>query len=350
MVPSGGGVQVAGKGYGWNPLAGRAIGPTPFHAAGDPSNGGFDGAPTWPAPPGHGDTVPMQLHLLDATYELFRAHFGRPPSTDVRGRPAGATIGLVESVLRLMRDPGVTHLGCATDHVIRSWRNERYAGYKTEAGMPPELLAQFELAEEALRALGLVVWPMIEYEADDALATAAARWADSPGMERVVILSPDKDLAQCVRQDGRVVAFDRRRERTIDADAVRARFGVDPESIPDWLALVGDAADGFPGLRGWGERSASAVLNRYVHLDAIPEAARAWDVSVRNADALAATLRTGRAEALLYRELATLRTDVPLPEELDDLTWRGVPREPFSRLVSELRAPHLLGRVPRWQA
>ena len=230
-------------------------------------------------------------------------------------------------MLRLLRDPGVTHLGCATDHVIRSWRNERYAGYKTEAGMPPEILAQFELAEEALRAIGLVVWPMVEFEADDALATAAARWADSPGVERVVILSPDKDLAQCVRLDGRVVAFDRRRERIIDADAVRARFGVDPESIPDWLALVGDAADGFPGLRGWGERSASAVLARYVHLEAIPERAWEWDVSLRGAGALAETLRAGRAEALLYRELATLRT-----------------RRPASRVA---RRPGLAGGAPR---
>ena len=292
----------------------------------------------------------MQLHLLDATYELFRAHFGRPPTADARGRAVGATVGLVESVLRLLRDPGVTHLGCATDHVVRSWRNERYAGYKTEAGMPPELLAQFELAEEALRAIGLVVWPMVEFEADDALATATARWADSPGVERVVILSPDKDLAQCVRPDGRVVAFDRRHERIIDVAAVRARFGVDPESIPDWLALVGDAADGFPGLRGWGERSASAVLARYVHLEAIPERAWEWDVSLRGAGALAETLRAGRTEALLYRELATLRTDVPLAESRDDLAWRGVPRGPFSRLVGELRAPHLLARVPRWQA
>jgi 5'-3' exonuclease len=290
----------------------------------------------------------VQVHLLDATYELFRAHFGRPPAVDAGGRPVGATLGLVESVLRLLRDPAVTHVGCATDHVIRSWRNDRYAGYKTEAGMPPELLAQFGLAETALRALGLVVWPMVEFEADDALATAAARWADAPGVDRVVILSPDKDMAQCVRVDGRIIGYDRRRERTIDADAVRLRFGVEPESIPDWLALVGDAADGFPGLRGWGERSASAVLARYRHLERIPVDARAWEVPLRNADALAATLRAGRAEAELYRELATLRVDVPLPETLDDLAWRGVPQEPFAALVELLRAPHLEARVPRW--
>ncbi len=292
----------------------------------------------------------MQLHLLDATYELFRAHFGRPPARDADGREAGATIGLVESVLRLLREPGVTHLGCATDHVVRSWRNERYAGYKTEAGMPPELLAQFGLAEDALRAMGLVVWPMVEFEADDALATAAARWADAPGVERVVILSPDKDLAQCVRTDGRVVAWDRRRERLIDADAVRARFGVEPASIPDWLALVGDAADGYPGLRGWGERSASAVLRRYGHLEAIPERAEDWDVSVRNAGRLAAALRDGREEVRRYRELATLRLDVPLAERLEDLAWSGVPRGPFEDLVAKLRAPHLLERVPRWRS
>jgi 5'-3' exonuclease len=291
----------------------------------------------------------MQVHLLDATYELFRAHFGRPPVKDSAGRLAGATLGLVESVLRLLHDPAVTHLGCATDHVIRSWRNDRYPAYKTEAGMPPELLAQFERAETALRSLGLVVWPMVEYEADDALATAAARWADAPGVERVVILSPDKDLAQCVRTDGRVVGYDRRREHLIDADAVRSKFGVEPESIPDWLALVGDAADGFPGLRGWGERSASAVLARYGHLEQIPVQGHAWDASVRNAPMLAATLRASRDDALLFRELATLRLDVPLQETLDELAWRGVPRPAFHRLVDDLRAPHLLARVPRWR-
>ncbi len=192
----------------------------------------------------------MQVHLLDATYELFRAHFGRPPHADADGRPVAATLGVVESVLSLLREDGVTHIGCATDHVIRSWRNERYAGYKTEAGMPPELLAQFGLVEDALRALGLVVWPMVEFEADDGLAAAAARFAEHPLVERVVILSPDKDMAQCVRQDGRVLTFDRRAGRFMDAAGVEARFGVSPASIPDYLALVGDSADGYPGLPG----------------------------------------------------------------------------------------------------
>ena len=291
----------------------------------------------------------MQVHLLDATYELFRAHFGRPATLDRDGRAAGATVGLVESVLRLLHEPGVTHLGCATDHVIRSWRNERYPGYKTEAGMPPELLAQFDGAEAALRALGLVVWPMVEFEADDAIGTAVARWADDPRVDRIVILSPDKDLAQCVREDGRVVAYDRRRQLFVDAAAVRGKFGVEPGSIPDWLALVGDAADGFPGLPGWGARSASAVLARYGHLEAIPERASAWDVAVRNAPQLAQTLRDCRADALLYRELATLRTDAPIPERLEDLEWRGVPRVAFADLVNRLRAPHLAARVPRWR-
>ncbi len=290
----------------------------------------------------------MQVHLLDATYELFRAHFGRPPASDAQGRPAGATIGLVESVLGLLREPGVTHLACATDHVVRSWRNDRYAGYKTEAGMPPELLAQFGRAEDALRALGLVVWPMVEFEADDALATGAARFVDAPDVERVVILSPDKDLAQCVREDGRVACYNRRLGQLVDAAAVLARFGVAPSSIPDYLALVGDKSDGYPGLPGWGARSTAAVLARFGHLEAIPRDSSSWGVDVRGAGALAATLAQRWDEALLYRELATLRTDVPLSEGLEDCRWRGVPRGAFEDLARRLDAPHLLGRVPRW--
>ncbi len=222
----------------------------------------------------------VQIHLLDATYELFRAHFGRPPRDGRDGQPVAATLGVVESVLSLLREDGVTHLGCATDHVIHSWRNERYPGYKTDAGMPPELLAQFELVEEALQALGLVVWPMVEFEADDGLAAAAARFADHRDVERVVILSPDKDMAQCVRPDGRVVTFNRREGRFYGAADVREKFGVAPSSIPDYLALVGDAADGFPGLPGWGARSTATVLQRYPHLEDIPDSVAAWDLSV----------------------------------------------------------------------
>ena len=290
----------------------------------------------------------MQVHLLDATYELFRAHFGRPPTAAPDGKAVGATVGIVESILGLLHDPGVTHIGCATDHVIRSWRNQRYAGYKTESGMPPELLAQFGLAELALQAIGLVVWPMVEFEADDAIGAAALTFAEAPGVERVVILSPDKDMTQCVREDARVVCFDRRRGLWIDADAVRAKFGVSPASMPDYLALVGDSADGYPGIPGWGAKSAAAVLTRYEHLETIPERASHWDVAVRGALTLAANLRDRRDDAFLFRELATLRPDAPIPESLDDLRWRGVPREPFEALIAATGADHLRGRVPRW--
>ena len=289
----------------------------------------------------------MQIHLLDATYELFRAHFGRPPRDGADGQPVGATLGVVESVLSLLRDDGVTHLGCATDHVIRSWRNDRYPGYKTDTGMPPELLAQFGLVEEALRATGVIVWPMVEFEADDGLGAAAARFADHPDVERVVILSPDKDMAQCVRVDGRVLTFDRRAGRFFDATAVEEKFGVPPASIPDYLALVGDSADGFPGLPGWGARSTATVLQRYPHLEDIPDSVRAWDLSVRGAASLARTLAERRDEAILYRELATLRTDAPIPQtDPEELRWRGVDGEAFEALAVRLRAPRLLERLP----
>jgi 5'-3' exonuclease len=290
----------------------------------------------------------LQVHLLDATYELFRAHFGRPPARDPDGRAVGATLGLIESTLSLLREDGVTHLGCASDHVIRSWRNARWPGYKTEAGVPQELLAQFDLAEAALRAVGVVVWPMVEYEADDALATGAARWADGPEVERVVIMTPDKDMAQCVREDDRVVLYDRRKRAFVDADGVRARFGVSPASIPDFLALVGDAADGYPGIPGWGKLSAAAVLTRYAHLEDIPDSVVRWDLRVRGAATLAASLRDHREQALLFRELATLVADVPMAESLDDLRWRGVPRAPFEAMAERLGQPKLIERVHRW--
>ncbi|HSH21873.1 MAG TPA: 5'-3' exonuclease H3TH domain-containing protein [Candidatus Caenarcaniphilales bacterium] len=290
----------------------------------------------------------MQLHLLDATYELFRAHFGRPATFDGQRRPVGATVGLIESTLALLRVDGVTHLAGASDHVIRSWRNERWPGYKTEAGIAPELLAQFSLAEEALRSIGVVVWPMVEYEADDALGTAAARWGDDSEVERVVILTPDKDMSQCVREDGRVVMYDRRKRLFVDADGVRQRFGVSPASIADYLALVGDAADGYPGLPGWGRISAAAVLTRYPHLEDIPPSAAAWDLNLRGAAVLAASLRDHRELAFLFRDLASLSLDVPLGETLDDLCWRGVPRAPFEAMVERLGQPQLIGRVHRW--
>jgi 5'-3' exonuclease len=217
-----------------------------------------------------------------------------------------------------------------------------------EEGMPPELLAQFTRVEDALRSAGVVVWPMIEFEADDAMAAAAAHYADLPEVERVVILAIDKDMTQCIREDGRVVGYDRRAQRFVDADAVRAKFGVSPPSIPDFLALVGDSADGYPGLPGWGKTSAAAVLSRYEHLDAIPERASQWDVSLRNAPVLAATLRDRWDEAMLYRELATLRTDAPVTEPLEALEFRGVPRESFQQTMADLGAPDLRWRVPRW--
>jgi 5'-3' exonuclease len=290
-------------------------------------------------------TAISRVHLVDATYELFRAWFAMPPSKAPDGREVGATRGVLSTLLSLCRDEGATHVACATDHVVRSFRNDLYAGYKTEAGVPEELLAQFPLVEEAIAALGLVVWPMVEFEADDALATGAARYAGT--VEQVVIATPDKDLAQCVR--GReVVMLDRRRKRTLDEEGVRARFGVAPRSIPDWLALVGDSSDGYPGLPGWGERSAAALLSRYETLEAIPASAAAWTVPVRGAERLAATLAERRDEALLYKRLATLREDVPLAETLDDLAWRGA-RPELRDFCARIGFGGFPERVHRWR-
>jgi 5'-3' exonuclease len=261
------------------------------------------------------------------------------------GREVGATRGVLATLLSLLRDPGVSHVACATDHVVRSFRNDLYAGYKTELGVPEALLAQFTLVEQAMAALGLVVWPMTEFEADDALAAGAARFAGQA--EQVVIASPDKDLAQCVRGE-RVVMLDRRRKKTLDEEGVRARFGVSPRSIPDWLALVGDAADGYPGLPGFGERSAAALLSRYGTIEAIPASAARWAVAVRGADRLAATLVERRDEALLYKRLATLREDVPLRESLADLEWRGA-RPELRDFCSAIGFEAFCARVHRWQ-
>jgi len=293
----------------------------------------------------------MRVHLVDATYELFRAHYApRPPVLGHDGVNLSGVSGLVDQLLYLLREEGATHVGCATDHVIESFRNDMYPGYKSSAGMPPELLSQFPIAEDAIRALGLVVWPMVEFEADDAIAAACGRFSADTDVTQVVVCTPDKDMAQLVT-DSRVVLLDRRRRTVYDEDAVIAKWGVRPESIPDWLALVGDSSDGFPGLPGWGAKSAAAVLMRYGHLEGIPARASAWDVkSLRGAAVLAATLREQGDAALLYRSLARLRTiddGVEIPEtEVEELRWRGVPRADWQAfcdrwgLTSQRNRPH----------
>ena len=290
----------------------------------------------------------MKVHLVDGTYELFRAYYGVPPAHDAAGRPVGALRGLLATLVSLVREADVTHVACAFDHVIESYRNDLFPGYKTGDGVDADLLAQFHPAEDAVAALGIVVWPMVEFEADDALATAAARFRDEPGVEQVVICSPDKDLTQCV-VGSRVVCRDRRRRIDRDEDGVVARFGVRPSSIPDWLALVGDTADGIPGVPGWGEKSAAAVLASYRRLEAIPDAAARWTVEVRGRDRLASSLAGKRKDAYLYRDLATLRTDVPLAESLADLEWRGARRDELTALCAAIGAPEIPERVPRWR-
>ncbi len=295
----------------------------------------------------------MDVHLVDATYELFRAHYSpRPPVLGRDGVVLSGVSGLVEQLCYLVREQGATHVGCATDRVIRSFRNDLYPGYKTEEGVPPELLAQFPVAEQAIEALGLVLWPMVDFEADDAIAAAADRFAADPRVERIVICTPDKDMAQCVR-DERVVLWDRRRDIVYDDAGVRAKWGVPPASVPDRLALVGDAADGFPGLPGWGDKSAAAVLARYGRLEAIPGRGADWDVAgLRNAAGLAATLRDRMDEALLYRDLARLRTaadGVVIPQEgVDELRWDGADRPTWETFCAAWGLDRLRGRPHRW--
>lgn len=288
----------------------------------------------------------MKIHLVDGTYELFRSFYGAPSKQAPDGREVGATVGLLNSLLLLLTKSGATHVACAFDHVIESFRNKLYPGYKTGEGIDPDLLGQFRLAERAVAAMGIVVWPMVEFEADDALASATHRFQRLRSVEQVVLCSPDKDLAQMVSGD-RVVGWDRRREIVYDEAAVIEKFGVPPASIPDWLALVGDTADGYPGVPAWGEKSASAVLSKYGHLEAIPEDHRKWGLTAGRALRLAENLRTHWQEALLFRRLATLRTDVPLEGNLKDLEWRGA-RKRLRSLCKELGATRLLDRVPRW--
>ncbi len=288
----------------------------------------------------------MKIHLVDGTYELFRSFYGAPSKQAPDGREVGATVGLLNSLLLLLTKSGATHVACAFDHVIESFRNKLYPGYKTGEGVDPDLLAQFRLAERAVAALGLVVWPMVEFEADDALASATIRFQRRRSVEQVVLCSPDKDLAQMV-SGTRVVSWDRRRDIIYDEAVVIEKFGVPPASIPDWLALVGDSADGYPGIPAWGEKSASAVLSKYGHLEAIPEDHRKWGLPAGRALRLAENLRTHREESLLFRRLATLRTDVPLEQNLKDLQWRGA-RKRLRKLCKELGANRLPDRVPRW--
>ncbi len=287
-----------------------------------------------------------KVHLIDGTYELFRHHFGAPKRTSPDGREVGATTGLLRSLIALLARPGTTHLACAFDHVIESFRNALYPGYKTGEGVDPDLLAQFSLAEEAAAALGVVVWPMIEFEADDALATAAARF-NLPEIEQILICTPDKDLAQSVRGE-KVVCWDRRRNIVLDGAGVVRKFGVPAESIPDWLALVGDGADGYPGIRGWGPKSAAAVLAHFGHLESIPHDYRQWGVRVNRAPYLSENLESSRTEAFLYRQLAALREDVPLKESLADLEWRGA-RDSFKALCRGIGSNDLPERITLWR-
>jgi 5'-3' exonuclease len=299
----------------------------------------------------------VQLHLVDATYELFRAHYApRPPVLGRDGIVLSGVSGLCDQLLYLLREEGATHVGCATDRVIESFRNDLFPGYKSSAGMPRELLDQFPIAEAAVEALGIVLWPMVEFEADDAIAAAAVRFEDDASVERILICTPDKDMAQLVRDD-RVVLWDRRRGITYDDAGVRAKWGVPPASIPDWLAVVGDSSDGYPGIPGWGAKSAAAVLTRYGHLDEVPERASTWEVpgvGGSRAMSLAASLRDHWSEAMLYRDLALLRTaddGVPVRQARpDELRWDGAPRAEWEAFCEEWGLARLASRPHRWLA
>jgi len=284
----------------------------------------------------------MEIHLVDGTYELFRHFFALPPAQDANGQEIAATRGVLATVLSMI-ERGATHIGVATDHVVESFRNELYPGYKTSEGVPPELLSQFPIVEEALEAMGIVVWPMVYFEADDALASAAARAAKDESVSQVLICTPDKDLAQSV-VGKRVMQLDRRRETVRDEAGVIAKFGVKPQSIPDYLAVVGDSADGYPGVAGWGEKAAAATLSQYGHLEEIPKDWRQWHSSIRRAQALSASLFSAWEDALLFRTLATLRLDAPVFENVEDLRWKG-PRPNFQEYCERLRAKELCARA-----
>jgi 5'-3' exonuclease len=286
----------------------------------------------------------VNVHLIDGTFELFRAFYGAPPRTSGSGLEVGAARGLFSSLIRLLREEKVTHVGCAFDHVIESFRNDLFDGYKTGEGIDPALFGQFEVAERVTRALGIVTWPMIEFEADDAMATAAAIAGLDARVEKILLCSPDKDLAQCVSGD-RILLFDRMRNRRYSEADVGAKFGVPPRSIPDFLALVGDTADGIPGVAGWGEKSAAAVLSAYGAVESIPLSDTAWTVKVRGARRLAENLAAARTEVQLYRKLATLRNDVPLGIAVDDLAWPGPDLTLLGALAEELDDPLIVDQA-----
>ncbi|MBA3282875.1 MAG: flap endonuclease [Acidimicrobiia bacterium] len=285
----------------------------------------------------------MQVHLVDGTYELFRYHFALPSHVTDAGQEVSAARGVAGTVLTMLEE-GATHVGVATDHVIESFRNDLYDGYKDGSGVEPELLSQFGLVEDLLRAVGVTVFAMVTYEADDALGAAARVAAADDSVEQVVICTPDKDLGQCV--GGKIVQLDRRKGVISGVDGVREKFGVDPESIPDYLGLVGDTADGFPGLPGWGAKSAAAVLARYGHLEDIPADSHDWDVSVRSASKLALTLKHNFADALLFRRIATLEYDAPTITSVSELEWTG-PTKDLVALADSVDAPGLTSRAVR---
>ena len=288
----------------------------------------------------------MKIHLVDGTYELFRAHFGAPPKKSASGQEVGATVGLLRSMLLLLSDPEVTHVAVAFDHVIESFRNRMYAGYKSSEGIEKVILDQFPVAEAAVKALGLVTWPQVRFEADDAIATAAAKFKKSKQVEQIVICSVDKDLTQMVDGD-RVICWDRRREILLNEKGVIEKFGVPPESIPDFLALVGDSADGYPGIQGWGEKSTSTVLAKYKHIENIPNDPAKLGLGLGRATTLLENLKNNFEDALLFRELSTQRTDVPLKETLADLKWRGAaPR--LKKVCKELGSESIVERVKKW--
>lgn len=289
----------------------------------------------------------MKIHLVDGTYELFRAHFGAPPKKSASGQEVGATLGLVRSMMLLLSNPEVTHVAVAFDHVIESFRNKLYAGYKTGSGVDPNLLAQFGLAEKAVAALGMVVWPQVQFEADDAIATAVECFKKNKSVEQVVICSPDKDLAQLVEGE-RIVCWDRRRETVIDEKGVVEKFGVSPESIPDYLALVGDTADGFPGIQGWGAKSTATVLAKFKHIESIPKDPKKLPLGLGRATTLVENLQQNYDDALLFKELSTLRRDVPLKENLNDLKWQGAhPR--LKKFCHDLGDDRIPKRISRWR-